>query len=392
MVSELQTADKKTNPGQSEHGRWKRVPSQTVPVLRCGCMGLLLIVSSRVPAFAFDDAAGAAASAGAVAVAEKTSASSKNESGKQPLAANAEKADANQPDANQPDTEKTTTDEADIDGAEPVHTIGPGKQPPASLQPLIKLAQQAKRLFETNVDAYTCLLVKRETLDGQLESTKYIRLKIRERRTDGDRLVRPQAIYGRFLKPNSVAGREILYVENERGGDVLVRRGGPRLPNITLEISPTGRLARQESNYSIVQTGIRPMVEQILVRMESQLDPKNLKIRYFADAKVDGRPCQHVEVTQLERTPDSTYQIAKVYIDEEFKLPVYFASYAWPEQPDGKPILQEQYAVTKIDLNAQLTDLDFDRTHPEYRFRHEDEDEDENETASESSQPQRHSR
>ncbi|MCM2371412.1 DUF1571 domain-containing protein [Aporhodopirellula aestuarii] len=270
--------------------------------------------------------------------------------------------------------DEIASQEQDEDAAvEPVNTIGPGKQPPASLEPLIELARQVKEKFETEVDCYTCLLVKRETLDGKLEPTKYIRLKIRERRHNGQELLRPQCIYGRFLKPKEVAGREILYVENERDGDVLVRRGGTRLPNLTLEIDPEGRLAKQESNFSIVQTGIRPMVEQILDRMESQIDPTNVKIRYYADAKVDGRPCQHIEISQLERRPDSNYQIAKVYIDEELKLPVFFSSYAWPEEPDGKPILQEQYAITQINLNAELTDLDFDRTNPEYKFYNETE-------------------
>jgi hypothetical protein len=278
-----------------------------------------------------------------------------------------------------PDVDESTADKADIEAAsaEPVDMIGPGKKPPKSLQPLIRMARQAKTIFETNVDSYTCLLVKRETIDGKLEPTKYLRLKIRERRVDGETVVRPQCIYAKFLKPDDVAGREVLYVENQMDGDMLVRRGGTRLPNLTLKISPDGRLAKQESKHSFVQTGIRPMVEQILERMESEKDASNLAIRYFADAKVDGRPCQHIEVRQLQRRPDSTYQVAKVYIDEEYKVPVYFSSYSWPEEADGEPILQEQYAITKIDLQAGLTELDFDRNNPEYKFQIEEDEQSE---------------
>ncbi|MFG0253842.1 MAG: DUF1571 domain-containing protein [Rhodopirellula sp. JB053] len=272
--------------------------------------------------------------------------------------------------------EDAVEEDDDDTSIQPIETIGPGKKPPESLQPLIELAEEAKKKFETEVDGYTCLLVKRETIDGKLESTKYIRLKIRERRFDGKSLLRPQCIYGKFLKPKSVAGRELLYVENERDGDVLVRRGGTRLPNLTLEIDPDGRLAKQESNHSIVQTGIRPMIEQILDRLRSQIDPENVKIRFYADAKVDGRPCQHIEVRQIEQRPHSTYQVAKVYVDEELKLPVFFSSYAWPDEPETQPVLQEQYAITQIKLNPKLTDLDFDRTNPQYKFRNE-EDEDE---------------
>lgn len=271
----------------------------------------------------------------------------------------------------EPEEQLSAEDQADVASAEPIDLIGPGKRPPASLEPLIELAQQARKKFRTKIDAYTCLLVKRETIEGKLESTKYIRLKIRERRVNGDRLLQAQSIYGRFLKPRGVAGREILYVENERDGDILVRRGGITLPNLTLEIDPNGRLARQESNHSIVELGIRPLVEQILERMQSDTDPDNLRIRYYADAKVDGRPCQHIEVTELERRENSMFKVVKVYIDEELKLPVFFASYAWPDQPGDPPVLQEQYAITRIDLGAKLSDLDFDRTNPQYKFRKE---------------------
>lgn len=275
-----------------------------------------------------------------------------------------------------PETSQAGSDkDVDHDAASlPIDLIGPGKQPPDSLVPLVEFARKAQLRFETEVDAYTCMLVKRETLEGGLESPQYIQLKIRERRVDGDRLIQPRSLYAKFLKPTEVAGREVLFVEDERDGEMLVRRGGTRLPNLTLELKPDSRLAKRQSNYSILQTGIRPMLEQILERIETQIDPNNIKIRYFADAKVDGRPCQHIEVNQLSHTPESTFQLAKVYIDNELELPVYFSSYAWSEKPDGEPVLQEQYAITKINLNAKLTDLDFDRTNPDYQFRPEEED------------------
>jgi len=262
--------------------------------------------------------------------------------------------------------------------AKPIELIGPGAKPPESLEPLIELARRAKEQFETTIDAYTCLIVKQETIDGKLDAAQYLRLKIRDRRKQGDRLIQPLSIYAKFLKPDQVAGREVLYVENQLGGDLLVRRGGSRLPNLTLKLNPEGRLAKKDTNYSIMQTGIRPMLQQILDRMESQPADSPVQIRLFADAKVDGRSCRHIEIRQLKQTPRSDFQVAKVYIDDEWQLPVYFASYAWPEEKDGEPVLQEQYVITKIDLDAELTDLDFDRTNPAYQFRNED-DENENE-------------
>lgn len=272
-----------------------------------------------------------------------------------------------------------TADENDSKAmdSEPIQTSGPGAKPPESLQPLIDLARRAKEQFETTVDAYTCLLVKRETIDGKLEPAQYLKLKIRDRRVDGDRIIQPLSIYAKFLKPKKVIGREVLYVENQRDGDLLVRRGGTRLPNLTLTLSPNGRLAKTDTNYSITQTGIRPMLQQILERMESQPKEVPVQIRLFADAKVDGRGCRHLEIRQLKRHSQLDYQVAKVYIDDEWQLPVYFASYAWPEEDNGEPILQEQYVLTKINLEAELTDLDFDRDNPAYHFRPEEDNDSE---------------
>lgn len=264
-----------------------------------------------------------------------------------------------------------TKDAADMQEP-PIQVIGPGSPPPESLEPLMKIARRAKARFESEVDAYTCLIVKRETIEGKLGPAQYLRLKIRDRRLKDGELVQPLSIYAKFLKPAKVAGREVLYVESERDGDLLVRRGGTRLPNLTLKLDPDGLLARTDTNYSIKQTGIRPMLEQILARMESQPDDDQVQIRLFADAKVDGRPCRHIEIRQLKRRENSDYQIAKVYVDDELQFPVYFASYSWAEEEGGVPVLQEQYVITKIDLEAELTDLDFDRNNPAYKFKKED--------------------
>ena len=287
---------------------------------------------------------------------------------------NSETADASQPSGNSDSLDATDREDSKAMDAKPIEMIGPGAKPPESLKPLIELARRAKKEFETTIDAYTCLIVKQETIDGKLDPAQYLRLKIRDRRVQDDRLVQPLSIYAKFLKPEKVAGREVLYVENQLDGDLLVRRGGTRLPNLTLKLNPEGRLAKKDTNYSIMQTGIRPMLQQILDRMESQPADSPVQIRLFADAKVDGRSCQHIEIRQLKQMPESDFQIAKVYIDDEWQLPVYFASYAWPVQKDGTPVLQEQYVITKINLDAELTDSDFERTNPAYRFRNEDDD------------------
>lgn len=244
-------------------------------------------------------------------------------------------------------------------------------KPLRSLPALIDYAEEAIERFDREVKGYTCVLLKRELIEGKLDKTQVIELKIRPRKIEDSELVIPRSIYAKFNKPADVAGREVLYVENQRNGEFLVRRGGRRLPNLTLELHPDSPLAKAETNHSILDVGIRPMLSKLLDRMKNQLEGSTYELKFFENAKIDGRLCEHIEIRQLERRPDLDYQLAKVYIDRELRLPVYFSSYAWANQPDGKPILQEQYVLTDVNLKADLTELDFDRANPKYLFKEE---------------------
>jgi hypothetical protein len=45
-----------------------------------------------------------------------------------------------------------------------------------------------------------------------------------------------------------------------------------------------------------------------------------------------------------------------------------YASYSWPLEEGGEPLLDEEYTYTELQLNVGLDDSDFDTEHPDYRF------------------------
>jgi hypothetical protein len=69
-----------------------------------------------------------------------------------------------------------------------------------------------------------------------------------------------------------------------------------------------------------------------------------------------------------ERKPESGFMRARVFVDNEYRVPVFYAAYDWPKEEGGKPVLLELYAYRRVKLNVGLTDKDFDPTNPDYNF------------------------
>lgn len=243
------------------------------------------------------------------------------------------------------------------------------------LAPFLAAAETALKRFDSEIEGYTCLLIKRERIKDALSEHQYLWMKVREPRREGEQLTTPQSIYIRYLKPSYLAGREILYVENERNGKVLARKGGRRLPNLTMPIRPDSTLAMAQSRQPISKAGIRSLLEELVHSMRAELVDSDCVLNEYKSAKMSGRPCRHFEVRQQVRKPGLDYQLARVLLDEELRLPVYFASYAWADQPGDDPVLQEEYMFTRLTLNPKLTDHDFHRDNPEYKFGEEDDEE-----------------
>ena len=63
-----------------------------------------------------------------------------------------------------------------------------------------------------------------------------------------------------------------------------------------------------------------------------------------------------------------TFNVARVYVDDELNLPVRYESYDWPDKPGGKPILLEEYTYTDIKMNNGFSDMDFSENNPKYHF------------------------
>lgn len=256
---------------------------------------------------------------------------------------------------------------------ERAHRIAPLRQivRPKSRHPLLPLLELAVDRFEQidrDLQDYSCVIVKRERVDGQLRGYEHVVAKIRHRQVESDRVVTPFSVYVRFLKPEAIKDREVLFVEGQNSDKLLVRRGGRRLASLTTSLDPRGRLAMQDSRYPVTDIGIKELVRKLVEVLHEELQYEEVAVKQFENAKINDRVCTRIQVIHPERRDYFRYHIAEIFLDDTSKLPVRFVSYDWPESREGGPLLLEEYTYLNIQPNVGLTDVDFDRQNPSYGF------------------------
>ncbi len=238
------------------------------------------------------------------------------------------------------------------------------------LKPVVALAQECLGRIDTEVQSYTCTLVKRERIGGRLQPYEFVQVKLRHQQTRGGRRVVPLGVYLRFSGPAELAGREVVLIEGRHQGKLIARRGGPRLPYLTVSMDPQSALAMRGNHYPITEIGIRSMICKLLEVGKEELRYRGeTEVKYFSRASVDGRRCTVMEVRHPFRRDYFRYHVARLFVDDELRLPIRYASYDWPEQPGGDPRLVEEYTYLDLKLNVPLSDWDFDYRNPAYGFR-----------------------
>jgi hypothetical protein len=171
-----------------------------------------------------------------------------------------------------------------------------------------------------------------------------------------------------FTKPAAVEGREVLYVEGAHGGRMFVKRGGQRMSQLSAFVNPTSASAMRENRYPITEIGFRNLATRLLENIENDFDYQECEVKFFENAKVGDRVCTRIEVVHPRPRDHFTYHKAMVFVDDERHLPIGFASFDWPNEPGGPPVLLEEYIFTDVKLNVGLGDDDFDRENPSYGF------------------------
>lgn len=235
------------------------------------------------------------------------------------------------------------------------------------LWPALELAVDSYRHIRKNVRDYSCSLVRRERVRGRLLDHEYMRAKVRHQRSRDGKVVIPFGVYLKVLGPERVKGREVLFVEGQNDGDMLVRNGGKRFAFVTTRIKPDSDTAMSGNRYPLTEFGMQNLVLRLIevVREDISINAET-EVQFYNDATIDGRSCTGIEVRHPVYDSRLRFHTAKVFVDNALKVPVHYEAHGWPKEEGGEPPLMEQYTYRDIKLNVGFSDRDFDPANPDY--------------------------
>ncbi|MEQ8846420.1 DUF1571 domain-containing protein [Botrimarina sp.] len=225
----------------------------------------------------------------------------------------------------------------------------PGEHP---LMPCLRLAKAALAEMDQRVQDYSATFTKRERLDGELGDSQTIKIRVRHQ---------PFSVYMQFVQPNP--GQEALYVANQNNGKLVAMGSGWKRRFGKINLDPDGAMAMKDQRYPITKAGIKNLTAELIEIAEQDIKYAECEVNY-APSKIDGRPCTMIEAVHPVPRSNFRFHKAQIFIDNELRLPVAYRAYSWPQEPGGKPVLEEQYIYTDIQLNNGFTDADFSPENP----------------------------
>ncbi len=242
---------------------------------------------------------------------------------------------------------------------------------PHPLDPAIQLAHQSLGQIRTDLKDYTGVLVKRERIGDDVGEHEFMFAKVRNRKVLDNKIAVPFSVYLAFLKPASVKGREVLYVESQNQGKLFAHEGGMKRILGTHLLETTSFLAMAGQRYPITDIGIENLVIKLIERGEKDKRHGLCSVELVPGAKVAGRTCSIIQVTHPVQQPHYDFYLAQIFMDDEWKIPVRYAAYGWPKKGaelDVNKDVIEEYTYQQLKFNVGLTDADFDVKHKDYNF------------------------
>jgi hypothetical protein len=232
---------------------------------------------------------------------------------------------------------------------------------PTTLPAVLALAHDALGQFGREIHDYSGVIVKTERDGAQLTSTVMF-VKIREK---------PFSAYLYFLdrsNDKSVIGREVIYVDGQNGGNLLVHRPGLLTGGMTLSLPPKGLLAMLGERHSIMEIGLANLCRQLIERGEAAGESNEVQVRQFDRARINDRACTLIQIMYAVHEPKLWGYLARVFIDKERKFPIRVEVFELPAERSRGPQLLEEYTYLNLKFNNGYTDLDFDPKNRQYKF------------------------
>jgi hypothetical protein len=218
------------------------------------------------------------------------------------------------------------------------------------LAPVLRALKISQEELDGNIRDYSCTFAKKERVDGVEGDYQIMLLKV---------MHQPFSVYMAFQKP--YAGREVVYVDGQNDGKLTVLDAGFTRMLGKINLDPTGTRAMSGQRHPITDVGIRNLTAKLTRMWTAEIQFAECDVTTKPGAKVEGRTATMVQVVHPVPRQNFKFHVARLFFDEELKIPVHFDAFSWPTQEGGKPVLEESYTYAKnLKINTNLTARDFD--------------------------------
>lgn len=239
----------------------------------------------------------------------------------------------------------------------------------SSIREVLAIAAEAHQHLVTHLDDYTATFIKQERdNDGVLgpETEMYMKVQTGHRGGDEDS---PMRVYLKFLQPENVQGREVIWAEDLHDGKLLVREAGMLGLVPIPPLDPEGMLAMRNQRYPISEIGLTKLIEKLLERGAEDIGDPNVTVTISKNHRVGDAEVHLIQVRRTEPKPgENDFSLAEIAFDPERHLILHYRAFGWPEAEGQPPPLLESYQYLDVKTNVGLTQQDFDPDNPEYDF------------------------
>lgn len=223
------------------------------------------------------------------------------------------------------------------------------KQGEHPLAPVLRVLKTTADSIDRDVHDYTCTLVKQERVDGELGDKQFILLKV---------MHQPFSVYMSFIKP--FEGREVVYVDGQNDGNLVVRDAGFTRMLGKIKLDPKGSRAMSGQKHPITDVGFRNLCTKLGKMWDGETKFAECEVTSNPDTHIANRSATMIQVVHPVPRQDFRFYAARLFLDNELKVPIHFDAYSWPDQQGGEPQLEESYTYTNLKLNNGYTAREFD--------------------------------
>jgi hypothetical protein len=209
------------------------------------------------------------------------------------------------------------------------------------------------------IETYTATFHKQERIKGYLGPEQTLAMKVRNR---------PFALYFKFLGPQG--GKEVVYAEGHHDNKVIAHAAGvARLLVPRLALPPDHPLALADCRHAVTEAGLANMTVRLIGfrRMDLNDAEASTVLDHYTDGQ--GNSWLRSVHTHAHHRPERPFARVEVLYDPITYFPIDIHCYDWPEPGHtGALLLAEHYSYENLNLDAELTALDFDPANPDYAF------------------------